>query len=47
MDITYIEVDTNVDNYYNKILANINPLLVDHVPIKSCRIKKSKFKFNP
>ena len=47
MDLTYIEADTNVDNNYNKILANINPLIVDHVPIKSCRKKESKFKFKP
>ena len=44
MDITYIEADTNVDNNYQKFFQDINLLLDNHVPIKRCTKKESKFK---
>ena len=47
MDITYIEADTNVDNKYQKFFQEINLLLGNHVPIKRCTKKESRFKLKP
>ena len=47
MDITCTEADTDVDNSYKKFFLDINLLLDNHVPIKRCTKKESKFKPKP
>ena len=44
LELSYIDIDTDINGNYNKFSQDINMLVEKHVPVKKCTKKESKIK---
>ena len=47
LELSYIDIDTDINGNYNKFSQDINILVEKHVPVKKCTKKESKIKAKP